>query len=142
MSQNLGSLPPLSHNVTLSRPPPPPLTCDVIYGCHLIYSVSGRHGNLTLEHKLPWKKYNRTRNLKINEVLCHQDHVVDRYFNLVLVPCMSFIKLIYQGYWLPYRNAQLWHRGRVTALHAHVPGSIPRRADRCQPSIVRDLGSY
>ena len=31
MSQNLGSLPPLSHNVTLRRPPPP-LTCDVIYG--------------------------------------------------------------------------------------------------------------
>ena len=31
MSQNLGSLPPLSHNVTLSRPPPP-LTCDIIYG--------------------------------------------------------------------------------------------------------------
>ena len=35
MSQNLGSLPPLSHNVTLRRPPPPPLTCDVIYGCPL-----------------------------------------------------------------------------------------------------------
>ena len=27
---------PLSHNVTLRRPPPPPLTCDVIYGCPLI----------------------------------------------------------------------------------------------------------
>ena len=32
MSQNLGSLPPLSHSVTLRRTPPPPLTCDVIYG--------------------------------------------------------------------------------------------------------------
>ena len=29
-SQNLESLSPLSHNVTLRRPPPPPLTCDVI----------------------------------------------------------------------------------------------------------------
>ena len=36
MSQNLRFLPfPLSHNVTLRRPPPPPLTCDVIYGCSL-----------------------------------------------------------------------------------------------------------
>ena len=37
MSQNLGSCsPPLSHNVTLRRPPPPHLMCDVIYGCPLI----------------------------------------------------------------------------------------------------------
>ena len=37
MSQNLGSLPQsLSHNVTLCRPPPLPLTCDVIYGCPLL----------------------------------------------------------------------------------------------------------
>jgi hypothetical protein len=35
MSQNLGSLPPLSHNVTLRSPPLFPLTCDVIYGCTL-----------------------------------------------------------------------------------------------------------
>ena len=34
MSQNLGSLP-SSHNVTLRRPPPSLLTCDVIYGCSL-----------------------------------------------------------------------------------------------------------
>ena len=27
---------PLSHNLTLRRPPPLPLTCDVIYGCPLI----------------------------------------------------------------------------------------------------------
>ena len=26
---------PLSHNVTLRRPPSAPLMCDVIYGCHL-----------------------------------------------------------------------------------------------------------
>ena len=31
MSLNLGSLP----HVTLRQPPPPPLTCDVIYGCPL-----------------------------------------------------------------------------------------------------------
>ena len=35
MSQNLGSSSPLSHNVTLHRPPASPLTCDVIYGCPL-----------------------------------------------------------------------------------------------------------
>jgi hypothetical protein len=35
MSENLGSLSPLSHNVTLRRPPLPTLTCDVIYGCPL-----------------------------------------------------------------------------------------------------------
>ena len=35
MSQKLGSLLPLSHNVTLRRPPPSPLTCNVIYGCPL-----------------------------------------------------------------------------------------------------------
>ena len=35
MSQNLGTLPPLSHNVTLCRSYPPPLTYDVIYGCPL-----------------------------------------------------------------------------------------------------------
>ena len=36
MSQNLGYLPsPLSHNVTLRRPPSPFLMCDVIYGCPL-----------------------------------------------------------------------------------------------------------
>ena len=34
MSQNLGSLPPLSHNVNPLRPPFP---CDVIYGCPLTY---------------------------------------------------------------------------------------------------------
>ena len=39
MSQNLGSLPALSHNVTLRRPPPP-LTCDVIHGYPLINNVS------------------------------------------------------------------------------------------------------
>ena len=38
MSQNLGSLPPLSHNVTLLWPPLPPLTYDVIYGCPLMCS--------------------------------------------------------------------------------------------------------
>ena len=32
MSQNLRP-PPLSHKVTLRRPPPLPLTCEVIYGC-------------------------------------------------------------------------------------------------------------
>ena len=35
MSQNLGSLPPLSHNVIPLRPPLPPLTCVIIYGCPL-----------------------------------------------------------------------------------------------------------
>ena len=35
MSQNLGSLPPLSHNVTFRRPPTPPLTRDVINGWSL-----------------------------------------------------------------------------------------------------------
>ena len=35
MPQNLGSLPPLSQNVTLLRPLTPPLKCDVIYGCPL-----------------------------------------------------------------------------------------------------------
>ena len=40
MSQNLGPLSPLSHNVTLHRPPPPPLTCDVIYGCPLISDLN------------------------------------------------------------------------------------------------------
>ena len=34
MTQKLGSTP-LSHNVTVRRPPPTPLTCDVIYGCPL-----------------------------------------------------------------------------------------------------------
>ena len=29
-------IPPMSLNVTLRRPPPPLLTCDVIYGCPLI----------------------------------------------------------------------------------------------------------
>ena len=32
MSQNLRSISPLSHNVTLRGSSPPPLTCDVIYG--------------------------------------------------------------------------------------------------------------
>ena len=32
----LGSLPALSHNVTLPRSPPPPLACDIIYGCPIL----------------------------------------------------------------------------------------------------------
>ena len=31
---------PMSHNVTLRRPPPPPLTCDVIYGCPLFWNTA------------------------------------------------------------------------------------------------------
>ena len=51
MSQNLGSLPPLSRNVTLRRPPPPPLTRDVIYGFPLMM-------NNNLEYtKAPIRKY-------------------------------------------------------------------------------------
>jgi len=38
MSQNLGSVFPLSHNVTLSRSPSAPLTFDVIYGCPLTWA--------------------------------------------------------------------------------------------------------
>ena len=37
LSQNLGSSP-LSRNITLRRPPTPPLPSDVIYGCPLIES--------------------------------------------------------------------------------------------------------
>ena len=55
MSQNLGSLPPLSHNVTLRRPPPSPLTCDVIYGLplSLIVDVDDK---LT-QYKINWREH-------------------------------------------------------------------------------------
>ena len=43
MSQNVGSLPPLSQSVT-HRKPPPPLTCDVIYGWPL---TSGSERKIT-----------------------------------------------------------------------------------------------
>ena len=42
MSQNLGSLPPLSHNVILRRPRLP-LKCDVIYGWPLIGTGGYEH---------------------------------------------------------------------------------------------------
>ena len=39
----------MSQNVTLSRPPPPPLTCDVIYGCPLMRSRGRPHVPLLLQ---------------------------------------------------------------------------------------------
>ena len=52
MSQNLR--PPLSHNVTLRRPPHP-LTCDVIYGwplCHNSSNIAFNH----LDYLIIWKR--------------------------------------------------------------------------------------
>ena len=42
MSQHLGSLPPPCRKMSICRPPPPPLTCDVIYGCPLTFMVIPR----------------------------------------------------------------------------------------------------
>ena len=41
-----------------------------------------------------------------------------------------------------YVCSLLGHSGRFTTSHPAVPGSMPSRADWCQPKIMSDLGSY
>ena len=103
MSQNLGYLPPLSHNVTLRRPPPPPLTCHVIYGCPLI--KRGRFWSLV------------ERNSPLRSLYIFLDCKVNIWkFRLELFPCYHLSLSPSLAIRLRQRLSQAF-----VLVHAHLP---------------------